>query len=136
MELTQQANRMRARFPDFTNRVRGTRGGPLSLVSRGRLCPTTMSAEYSIKLEYNGKTRPRLFVLDPELKPREEGGDIPHTYEPNEPCLYFEEWKVGRPIADTIIPWAMLWLNFYESWRVTGEWQGGGIDHGQGNTNT
>lgn len=108
----------------------------MSLVASGRLRPNSMSAEYSVRVDYDGKKRPGLVVLDPKLEPREEGGKVPHVWGPNEPCLYFAEWKVGRPIADTIIPWAMLWLTFYESWRVTGKWQGGGIDHGAGSTKT
>lgn len=29
-------------------------------------------------------------------------------------------------IANTIVPWAVEWLFFYEVWLVTGEWGGGG----------
>jgi hypothetical protein len=29
-------------------------------------------------------------------------------------------------IADTIVPWAALWLVFYEYWLATGLWLGGG----------
>jgi hypothetical protein len=32
-------------------------------------------------------------------------------------------------LSETIIPWLSLWLTFYEMWRVTGEWDGGGITH-------
>jgi hypothetical protein len=30
-------------------------------------------------------------------------------------------------IADTIVPWLILWLFYYEIWHVTGEWKGGGV---------
>jgi hypothetical protein len=33
-------------------------------------------------------------------------------------------------IATTIIPWLSLWLYYYEVWHATGEWMGGGIEHG------
>jgi hypothetical protein len=29
-------------------------------------------------------------------------------------------------VGDTIVPWLMEWLVFYEAWGVTGEWRGGG----------
>ena len=31
-------------------------------------------------------------------------------------------------IADTIIPWVIEWIYFYELWKITGAWKGGG-DH-------
>ena len=33
-------------------------------------------------------------------------------------------------IATSIVSWLVLWLYYYEIWRVTGEWLGGGIPHG------
>ena len=27
---------------------------------------------------------------------------------------------------ETIVPWASLWLYYYEVWHATGEWLGGG----------
>ncbi|HYM07249.1 MAG TPA: hypothetical protein VE377_25720 [Candidatus Dormibacteraeota bacterium] len=33
-------------------------------------------------------------------------------------------------LSHSIIPWLALWLMFYEMWRATGEWYGGGISHG------
>ena len=29
-------------------------------------------------------------------------------------------------IAETIVPWASEWLFYYEIWKGTGEWYGGG----------
>jgi len=28
---------------------------------------------------------------------------------------------------ETIVPWACLWLYYYEVWHTTGEWLGGGL---------
>jgi hypothetical protein len=47
-------------------------------------------------------------------------------------CLHFpknKEWTPRMPIAKTIVPWISDWLFYYESWLVTGEWLGGGIEH-------
>ena len=70
---------------------------------------------------------------------KEKDEKIPHTYERNyidknkqivRLCLYYPkygEWKNYMYIADTIIPWTIEWLYYYEMWRITGEWLGGGI---------
>ena len=52
-------------------------------------------------------------------------------YEQDRLCLYLPgtgEWTSDKPIALTIVPWTSLWLYFYEVWRATGEWLGGGIE--------
>ncbi|AIQ89412.1 protein of unassigned function [Methylobacterium oryzae CBMB20] len=30
-------------------------------------------------------------------------------------------------LGRTIVPWAILWLWFFEDWLATGEWRGGGV---------
>lgn len=36
------------------------------------------------------------------------------------------EWTSEMPLAETIIPWASLWLFYFEDWLVTNGWKGGG----------
>jgi hypothetical protein len=63
---------------------------------------------------------------------RADAAHIPHTYRGNYLCLYypkFLEWTGGDFIADTIVPWASLWLFYYEMWHAAGVWFGGGIAH-------
>lgn len=62
--------------------------------------------------------------------------DIPHIYDKNDNkkrlrlCLYYgDEFKRGMSISETLIPWTIEWLYFYELWLATGKWLGGGI-HG------
>lgn len=38
------------------------------------------------------------------------------------------DWNSRMRIDSTILPWATLWLYFYEVWHATGAWLGGG-DH-------
>lgn len=38
----------------------------------------------------------------------------------------YSEFNVYKLLADTIIPWTVEWLYFYELWLATGEWLGGG----------
>jgi hypothetical protein len=35
-------------------------------------------------------------------------------------------------IANTIVPWSVLWLFYFEDWLCTGEWSGGGVHPEQG----
>ena len=69
------------------------------------------------------------------LRRRTPDEPIPHTFEgdqpdTDDPCLYLPgsgEWSSDKKLALTFVPWLSLWLFFYESWLVTGEWQGGGV---------
>ena len=75
----------------------------------------------------------RPVVPGDQLRPLEAGGKIPHTYGPAEPCLFYPSrasWRSDMKLSQTIIPWLSLWLTFYEMWRATGKWHGGGISHG------
>lgn len=76
----------------------------------------------------------RVFILSPNLSKLPDGTSVPHTYGKNEPCLYLPksgQWHSGKFIATTIIPWTSLWLFYYETWQLTGEWLGEGIHPGQ-----
>ncbi len=71
-------------------------------------------------------------VLQPQLEQRGDGDPIPHRYPDDSLCLYFpkhSEWTPGMAIADSVVPWASLWLYYYELWHSTGEWLGGGAQH-------
>lgn len=80
---------------------------------------------------------PRVVVLTPRLEPRD--GRLPHVYhDPADPpastlCLYLpgDEWAPGDPLTETILPWASLWLYYYEFWRETDVWIGGGMHVGE-----
>jgi hypothetical protein len=62
-------------------------------------------------------------------------GPIPHVYWPDgdtdapDPylCLFDldgREWSPTDSVAVTTVPWAGLWLNWYEGWLLTGKWLG------------
>ena len=100
---------------------------------RGTVWPKPRSPEYTVRIEYWPPLHPRVIVEDPPLRPRTEGGTIPHSYsDPLRPCLYWpraQEWTPDQLIAEHIVPWLMLWLFFYEAWLSTGIWSGEGVDH-------
>lgn len=97
------------------------------LVWKGKLQPTPLSQEYTVRLRYKLNRRPEVHVIDPVLKVP-EGKKLPHVFSGDELCLYlYGEWSPDMNISETIISWASEWLLHYEIWLATGEWQGGGI---------
>ena len=75
---------------------------------------------------------PNVWVQEPDLLKLSGGVRLPHVYDqkPARLCLYFPrtgEWSPSFPIADTVIPWSVLWLLYFEDWLSTGEWAGGGV---------
>jgi len=102
--------------------------GTLSAI--GQLQPSELSDTYTVCVNQKGGRSPEVKVLDPELRQGRNGEKIPHMYSQERLCLYLPgsgEWKPDDPIAHTILPWALMWLYFYEIWHATGEWRGGGI---------
>ena len=92
------------------------------------------SKEYDVKIEYRMGKSPRVWLLNEKIEEDQETY-IPHNYgvdrEENsiQLCLYKprnKEWMKHYSLADTIVPWAIEWIYFYEIWKVTGEWKGGG----------
>ena len=42
-------------------------------------------------------------------------------------CLYrYSEFSSSKLLVNTIIPWTIEWLYYYELWLATEEWLGGG----------
>jgi len=124
--IHEQLAYMRMWWPAFTTRIRHG-----MMWAEGDICPDELCAAYRIRIDYPGGGVPEVRVLQPQLHAREEGGRIPHMYGQDRLCLYLPgtgEWSPSKPIAVTIVPWASLWLYFYEVWRATGEWWGGGIE--------
>lgn len=121
--LREQLAYMRMIWPNFCCRA----GGSL-LVCQGSLKPFDISEKYSVRIEYRIGLSPSTWV-DGLPAPDQEpcGGKIPHRYRDGSICLYSgPEWTADKAIAQTILPWLLEWLAFYEGWLATGEWQGGG----------
>lgn len=95
--------------------------------------PTPISREYSLRLTYGRGHRPEVWVLAPNIPVLAAGhGRVPHLYEHTHPvrlCLYLpraREWGSEMSLAQTIVPWSIDWLFYFEIWLATGEWNGGG----------
>lgn len=95
--------------------------------------PTSISREYSLRLTYRRGDRPEVRVLAPNIPELAAGhGRVPHLYEHSHPvrlCLYLpraREWGPEMSLAQTVVPWSIDWLFYFEIWLATGEWNGGG----------
>ena len=102
--------------------------------------PTPLSREYSLRLDFKQARTPvpKVWVRDPDLVELSEGARLPHVYEqkPARLCLYLPgtgEWSPSLLITETIVPWSILWLFYFEDWLSTGGWAGGGIHPGKKN---
>jgi hypothetical protein len=40
------------------------------------------------------------------------------------------EWHDRRLLAETMVPWSLLWLLYFEEWLMSNEWKGGGVHVG------
>lgn len=121
--IPEQISRMRMAFPSFTMDWRCGR-----VRWRGPLQPTELSAEYITEVSYRLGQWPKVRVLEPPIV-RRAGRVAPHRYADDSLCLFHPkrgEWAPAMAIAETIVPWASLWLYYYEVWLATGEWIGGG----------
>ncbi|MBG27022.1 MULTISPECIES: hypothetical protein [Croceibacter] len=95
--------------------------------------PTVFSKTYSIRIVYSNLKNISVYVVNQELKLASNREKLPHVYSTKEQklCLYTptrNEWRPNMLIIDSIVPWALEWLDFYEHWLIDGEWLGGGHD--------
>lgn len=105
------------------------------LIWRFQAAPTSFSRKYSLRVDYQQHDVPRVFVEEPDLHVLADGRRLPHVYQQRLPrlCLYLPgtgEWTPAMRLDHTIVPWAFLWLFYFEEWLVTDEWKGGGVHLG------
>lgn len=94
------------------------------------LQPTPKSKKYKVEFIFAND------VCDVWLTGEIEGiknVDFPHYYEMKKDrvklCLLHPkkfEWSTIDWLEDSIIPWTIEWLLYYELWLITGKWYGGG----------
>ena len=107
-------------------------------LKRGRLIwdfdarPAPLSRCYRMRICYRLAKPPEVFVRSPHLPTLAGDRELPHVYHQDPPrlCLYLPsngEWSTTMRISDTIVPWSVLWLYYFEDWLATDEWLGGGV---------
>lgn len=97
---------------------------------RFRAQPTALSREYEVEIDYKRDGVPHIRVQQPDLSDLADGRPIPHVYhDPTRLCLYLprkRQWHAGLRLDQTIVPWTMLWLYYFEEWLATDIWKGEG----------
>lgn len=93
------------------------------------------SHKFIVEVEYTEEhKKPKVFIEASQFNV-DKLEDIPHKYGIKnrrgkkyvEICLYYKhEWNRSMNISDTIVPWAIEWLYFYDMWLITKKWLGGG----------
>ena len=127
LTIAVQAAHLKRAFPDSQVSL----GHNVSLTWIGHLQPTPLSDRYMVKIKYRLNDRPQVIVIEPQLQSR-NGDPPPHVFKGNDLCLFryaYLEWDGTKSVANTILPWASLWLFHYEIWRVTGIWCGSKAEH-------
>ncbi|MGO9685863.1 MAG: hypothetical protein ACLPTZ_25385 [Beijerinckiaceae bacterium] len=81
-------------------------------------------------MEMDHALSPDVFVEAPDLNALAGGRALPHIYhDPTRLCLYLPgkpEWAAWMRLDQTIVPWTLMWLFYFEDWLPSGEWRGGG----------
>lgn len=110
----------------------------------GMLQPLPFSREYRVVIRYTLSHPPVCVIREPDLSNLAQGRKIPHIYRNQtgirgtQLCLYLpvvkqknkvSEWQPTMFLANTILPWASMWLVYFEFWLSSGEWDGGGVEH-------
>jgi len=97
-----------------------------------QVAPSVIGRIYTLRVEFKEKGVPKVFVDQPDLVALAGGRKLPHVYSesPTQLCLYLpssSEWHGGLFISKTLVPWAALWLYFFEEWLASDDWKGGGV---------
>lgn len=92
-----------------------------------KIKPAEFCRIFKVKVCLKVNTRPKVFIINPNLKDENEIRP-PHLYsfEKGRICLFVNEEVDLTSSFTKIIPWAAEWILFYEIWRLTGNWDGGG----------
>lgn len=98
--------------------------------------PLPLSRVYDIRIEFEEGGTPETFVDGPDLQMLSGGRRIPHLYRQMPPklCLYLPkayEWQSWMRLDQTVVPWATLWLFYFEEWLGSDDWKGGGMHPGE-----
>lgn len=117
-------------FPDSICKINPQKHSELIWTSYLR--PTPLSSMYKVRMIYEFRKSPNVFVLDPKPLRRPLGESVlKHVYDTPKQhlCLYYKrakEWNPSQSLVD-VVPWIAEWLFYYELWVLTGKWLGGGI---------
>lgn len=123
VNLALQALWLRRAFPHGSTRLSSAR-----LTWEGEVRPLPACDTYVLRLNAEPARPTTIHVSAPALVP-DDDGCLPHVYDDGSLCVSeFGDFRPGMLFVDTILPWALEWLIYYEQWRATGTWFGDGPD--------
>lgn len=100
------------------------------LLCEGFCKPTPLSIEYKFQISYNGKSSPKVNIIDPQISYNDDIHMFPSD---NSLCLYHSSdiiWDYKKHhLFNTIIPWTIEWFVFYEIYLITGKWEHPFVPH-------
>jgi len=115
----------------------GIKGSMLSCTML--LTPSFESETYKVLITYKlSNFSPCSWLIEPKIELHEN--KLPkHLYgfdAKGHPrlCVYnpkANEWTRQMLIATSYVPWIITWLNTYEYWLITGEWNYPAVSHGK-----
>ncbi len=135
-----QLAQLKANYPDGKGRLFKCKGEGIKLQWRQLLQPTKFSRAYSTQVTWSSQLHlPEVEIIAPQLIALAKGKRSPHDFSSkgnSRPCLMFNngsrrEWTPSMSIAESIIPWTLEWLHYWELWLVEGKWLGGGVHVGE-----
>ena len=93
----------------------------------------TTNKPFTLCLNYEINFDPRMWVVDPDFT-KIQSSALKHVYPTkfNQLCLFHPRenpWNPKKDILPTLITWAFLWVEFYETWKITGTWYGAEAEH-------
>ena len=97
--------------------------------------PSPLSRAYWMRIDFAQGGVPKTYVDAPDLQALAGDRLIPHLYahKPPQLCLYLPktyEWQPQMRLDQTVVPWSVLWLFYFEEWLLSDEWKGGGMHPG------
>jgi hypothetical protein len=108
--------------PKFRLRSHGNR-----VVWIGLLKPGSITDAYLVEIDYRQNERPVVRILAPSLEVSRSQFQEVHIFGDGSLCLHSDtDWNPTMPIAATVLLWVNEWLIYYELWKATGQWYGGG----------
>lgn len=121
LSLAVQALALRSSFPTSAPHLQNGR-----LEWRHQIQPSDATDEYLLRLDARVGRAPDVFVDSPVLV-TDADGRLPHVYPSGALCVNrIGEWRPTMLFIDTVIPWAIEWLFYYELWLTSGCWYGDG----------
>jgi hypothetical protein len=111
----------------------GLRAGRLTWIYMA--IPSPLGREYGMRIEFAQGGAPETYVDAPDLQALAGERMIPHLYGRAPPllCLYLPktyEWQPQMRLDQTVVPWSVLWLFYFEEWLLSDDWKGGGMHPG------